>query len=150
MSLTFSTELALLLATAGAGRALARALVLALPASDQHFPQPPSQRLEGGVIESDAGAGGRAACVHKPQMTRGRAIRAVWCRGCARSTDLVRRVSTVRHRRLVASSIVGERETCRLYRLLYRIRRRNREICSRARSHPSRLVDLNISAITYL
>lgn len=80
MSLTFSAELALLLAgAAAAGRALARALVLALPASDQHFPQPPSQRFEGGVIdESYASARARrAACVHKPQMTRGRAIRAV-------------------------------------------------------------------------
>lgn len=81
MSLTFSAELALLLAAAaaGAGRAFARALVLALPASDQHFPQPPSQRFEGGVIdESYASARARrAACVHKPQMTRGRAIRAV-------------------------------------------------------------------------
>jgi len=79
MFLTFSAEFALLFAAAaaGAGRALARALVLALPASDQHFSQPPSQGLEGGVIESDAGAGGRAARVHKPQMTRSRAIRAV-------------------------------------------------------------------------
>lgn len=115
--LTFSAELALLLAAAGAGRAFARALVLALPASDQHFPQPPSQGFEGGVIESDAGAGaGRAAGVHKAQMARGRAIRA-GC-GSTRSTNLIRRVSAARHRRLVAaSSIVDERETCRLYRI---------------------------------
>lgn len=75
--LTFSAELALLLAgAAAAGRALARTLVLALPASDQHFPQLPSQRLEGSVIGRENSAGVRraaAAHVHKPQLARSRA-----------------------------------------------------------------------------
>jgi len=79
--LTFSAKLALLLASAAAaGRALARALVLALPASNQHFPQLPSQPLDSSVIgrENDASAVkirravmvGRTAHVHKPQVAR--------------------------------------------------------------------------------
>ncbi|KYQ56802.1 hypothetical protein ALC60_04402, partial [Trachymyrmex zeteki] len=80
--LTFSAELALLLASAAAGRALARALVLALPASNQHFPQLPSQRLEGSVIGRENGAGVcraavRTAHIHKPQLARSHAGRIV-------------------------------------------------------------------------
>lgn len=80
--LTFSAELALLLAGAAAGRALARALILALPASNQHFPQLPSQRLEGNVIGRENGAGAsravaRTTHVHKPQLARSRAGRIV-------------------------------------------------------------------------
>ncbi|KYN11824.1 hypothetical protein ALC57_15965, partial [Trachymyrmex cornetzi] len=80
--LTFFAELALLLASAAAGRALARALVLALPASNQHFPQLPSQRLEGSVIGRENGAGVRRAAVrtahvHKPQLARSHAGRIV-------------------------------------------------------------------------
>lgn len=78
--LTFSAELALLLAGAAAGRALARALILALPASNQHFPQLPSQRLEGNVIGRENGAGvsravARTTHVHKPQLACSRAGR---------------------------------------------------------------------------
>jgi len=80
--LTFSAELAFLLASAAARRALARALVLALPASNQHFPQLPSQRLEGSVIGRENGAGVRRAAVrtahiHKPQLARSHAGRIV-------------------------------------------------------------------------
>lgn len=81
--LTFSAELAFLLAgAAAAGRALARTLVLALPASNQHFPQLPSQRLEGSVIRRENGTGvcratAGTAHVHKPQVARSRAGRIV-------------------------------------------------------------------------
>lgn len=117
--LTFSAELALLLASAAAGRALARALVLALPASNQHFPQLPSQRLEGSVIGRENGAGVcraavRTAHIHKPQLARSHAGRIVWCCGCIITTDARR--TAARSRRLVASSIIDDRDAFRLYR----------------------------------